>query len=118
MRKPTVQQLRDYADTIDFPTFDPQAFIDHYDSNGWKVGRSKMVQWQATVRTWKRNEAKWGEERQSHKPKATMPIGLRNKVINRLNERKTRILRTFPEGNYARWASDELAKIQQQLARL
>lgn len=34
---------------------DPQGFIDHYDSNGWFVGKNKMKDWQAAVRTWEKN---------------------------------------------------------------
>ena len=30
----------------------PQKWFDHYTSNGWKVGKTRMVDWQATVRTW------------------------------------------------------------------
>jgi hypothetical protein len=36
---------------------DPQRFIDHYESNGWKVGRNKMKSWQAAVRTWEKNDS-------------------------------------------------------------
>ena len=32
-----------------------QAFLDHYRSNGWMVGRARMRDWQAAVRTWERN---------------------------------------------------------------
>lgn len=34
---------------------DPQKFLDHYTSNGWKVGRNPMKDWRAAVRTWERN---------------------------------------------------------------
>ena len=36
---------------------DPQRFIDHYTSNGWMVGKTKMKDWRASVRTWERNES-------------------------------------------------------------
>lgn len=39
---------------------DPQTFIDHYTSNGWRVGNAPMKDWQAAVRTWeqrRKNEA-------------------------------------------------------------
>ena len=29
-------------------------FVEHYTSNGWMVGRVKMKDWRATVRTWER----------------------------------------------------------------
>lgn len=34
---------------------DPQHFIDYYTSNGWQVGKNKMKDWKAAVRTWERN---------------------------------------------------------------
>lgn len=33
---------------------DSQAFIDYYESVNWKVGKKKMVDWKACVRTWER----------------------------------------------------------------
>ncbi|MGN0803504.1 MAG: replisome organizer [Candidatus Faecivicinus sp.] len=29
-----------------------EAFMDYYASNGWRVGRNKMQDWRATIRTW------------------------------------------------------------------
>lgn len=37
---------------------DPVAFCDFYTSNGWAVGRNKMRDWKAAVRTWERREKK------------------------------------------------------------
>ena len=31
---------------------DPSAFMDFYESNGWKVGKNPMKDWRAAVRTW------------------------------------------------------------------
>jgi hypothetical protein len=31
---------------------DPKAWMDHYISNGWMVGKNKMKDWKAAVRTW------------------------------------------------------------------
>lgn len=31
---------------------DPHAWLDHYTSNGWMVGKNKMRDWRAAVRTW------------------------------------------------------------------
>lgn len=33
---------------------DAQAFVDFYDSKGWMVGKNKMKDWKAAVRTWER----------------------------------------------------------------
>lgn len=37
-------------------SIDPQRFVDHYTSNGWVVGKAKMKDWRAAVRTWEKNE--------------------------------------------------------------
>ena len=34
---------------------DPEAFIAHYESNGWMVGKTRMKDWRAAIRTWERN---------------------------------------------------------------
>ena len=39
---------------------DAQAFIDFYESKGWMIGKNKMKDWKAAVRTWERRVAKQG----------------------------------------------------------
>ena len=58
---PTVEQLKEYAAEIGFKTFDPQAFLDHYEMVGWVVGKSRtpMKSWRPAVRVWQRNQATW-----------------------------------------------------------
>ena len=34
---------------------DPQEWLDHYESNGWRVGKNPMRDWKAAVRTWERS---------------------------------------------------------------
>lgn len=36
---------------------DPQEFLDFYTSNGWMVGKNKMKDWKASVRTWERRRS-------------------------------------------------------------
>lgn len=31
-------------------------FIDHYEANGWKVGKNSMKDWKAAIRTWEKND--------------------------------------------------------------
>lgn len=50
---PTLDELTAYAKEIGFK--DPQKWMDHYVSNGWKVGKVKMVDWKACVRNWNRS---------------------------------------------------------------
>jgi hypothetical protein len=39
---------------------DPQAWMDHYTANGWRVGKNPMRDWRAAVRQWERNEFRNG----------------------------------------------------------
>jgi len=32
--------------------------LNHYESNGWKIGKVPMADWKAAVRTWEKNEQK------------------------------------------------------------
>jgi hypothetical protein len=47
-------------------TVDAQRWIDHYTSNGFMVGKNKMKDWKAAVRTWEKNTINNGK-----KPKST-----------------------------------------------
>ena len=38
-------------------TVDAERFIDYYTANGWMVGKNKMKDWKAAVRTWERSTA-------------------------------------------------------------
>jgi len=54
-QKPTADQVREYATQQQCPTFDAGKFCDYYESNGWRVGRTAMKDWRATVRNWIRS---------------------------------------------------------------
>lgn len=51
---PTLEEVAAYCNERG-NNIDPQHFIDYYTSNGWLVGKNKMKDWRAAVRTWERN---------------------------------------------------------------
>ena len=51
---PTVEEVRAYCQERGNKV-DPQAFVDHYTSNGWMVGKNHMKDWKAAVRTWEKS---------------------------------------------------------------
>lgn len=61
---PTFEEVSEYCQERG-NSVDPQRFIDFYTSKNWYVGKTKMVDWKASVRTWERNE----KERTVQKPK-------------------------------------------------
>jgi hypothetical protein len=55
---PTVEQCKQYADSLGFTSFEPKRFIEHYGSLGWMQGNTPIVDWQAKVRLWYMNYQK------------------------------------------------------------
>jgi len=53
MKPPTLEEVTAYVQTRAIQ-IDPEQFIDFYQSKGWLVGRAKMKDWQAAVRTWEK----------------------------------------------------------------
>jgi hypothetical protein len=52
---PTPEQLKAYC--IERKNnVDPIKFFDFYESKGWLVGKNKMKDWKACIRTWEKNE--------------------------------------------------------------
>ena len=49
--KPTYEELTEYIELKGY-SFGAAAFMAHYESNGWKVGRNKMKSWKAACTTW------------------------------------------------------------------
>lgn len=57
---PTVEEVRAYCDEKKY-SIDPQHFVDYYTSNGWRVGKNPMKDWEAAVRSWSRKEMQSNE---------------------------------------------------------
>jgi hypothetical protein len=55
--KPTIEEVRTYCKEIN-SIINPDCFYDHYESNGWKVGKVSMKDWKSTLRNWERRERK------------------------------------------------------------
>lgn len=63
---PSPAQVAEYAAERGFPDFDAEKFVDFYASKGWMVGRSKMKDWRASVRTWLSRERAEGVTENAH----------------------------------------------------
>ena len=51
---PTLEEVKAYCQERK-NNIDAERFVDYYNSNGWMVGKNKMKDWKAAVRTWERN---------------------------------------------------------------
>ena len=68
-KKPTVEEIENYC-LERKNNVDAQTFYDFYESKGWLIGKNKMKDWKACVRTWeksdKKNNSKSNERRYSN----------------------------------------------------
>ena len=51
---PTLEEVKAYCQERK-NNVDAERFIDYYTANGWYVGKKKMQDWKAAVRTWEKN---------------------------------------------------------------
>ncbi len=61
---PTPEEIKIYCDERN-NNIDPERFFDFYTSKGWMVGKSKMKDWKAAIRTWEKEAKKKGENNES-----------------------------------------------------
>ena len=54
-QKPTIEQLKEYMSEQGMNDI-AENWLNHYEANGWMVGKVKMKDWKASVRTWKTNQ--------------------------------------------------------------
>ena len=87
--KPTLEEVKEYC-LERKNNVDAERFINFYESKGWYVGKNKMKDWKACVRTW---EAK---DKQDDKKEET-PVWFNEKVIDNetSSEEWDNILNTF-----------------------
>ena len=51
---PSLQDIQTYCQERK-NSVNPEKWLSHYQSNGWKVGKNSMKDWKAAVRTWEGN---------------------------------------------------------------
>lgn len=52
---PTLDEVKEYVKERG-SAVDAEKWFNHYTANGWMVGKNKMKDWKAAVRTWERND--------------------------------------------------------------
>jgi len=57
--KPTVEEVRNYC-LERKNNVNPEKFVDFYESKDWYIGKNKMKDWKAAVRTWERGNTSSG----------------------------------------------------------
>ena len=78
--KPSISEIKQYCIERN-NNVNAEQFFDHYESNGWKVGKNSMKDWKAAVRTWERSEYRKPNSKKNSKEDA---INVVNKLMNKL----------------------------------
>lgn len=53
-KKPTADEINAYCAEKGYGNVDAEAFLDHYETVGWMVGKNPMVSWKKAVANWER----------------------------------------------------------------
>lgn len=73
---PTLDEVREFIADNGYTLVNAEAFYNHYEAIGWKVGKNAMKDWHAAVRGWQSREKaqapKVAEQPQGKKYKITM----------------------------------------------
>lgn len=110
---PTYEQVAEYCKERK-NNVNPRKFFDFYESKGWVVGKSKMKDWKACVRTWEINNSnQWLHEETERKLTPTegviLPgIALKeayNDICHRVDERKWIAIYGYPQ-KYQQYFND------------
>jgi hypothetical protein len=61
---PTIEEIKEYCSERD-NLVDAHKFFNFYESKGWMVGKTKMKDWQACVRTWEGNQTSQPQQKET-----------------------------------------------------
>jgi len=59
---PTVQEVADYCKERR-NNIKPEDFVNFYEARGWMIGKNKMKNWKAAIRTWETNGFSRGQQK-------------------------------------------------------
>tara|TARA_R110002096_G_scaffold262292_2_gene455768 strand:- start:17288 stop:18109 length:822 start_codon:yes stop_codon:yes gene_type:complete len=91
MARPTIQELiTEFEGRVIDHEVQAASFLNHYESNGWKVGKNAMKSWKHAVTNWITRGKQNGQHQQA--------FGERGKTLSK-SERRDEAARRYLEGN-------------------
>ena len=90
-RPPSIEDVKSYCLERN-NSIDAENFIDFYTSKNWMVGKTKMVDWKASIRTWERRENKTTK-------KSNNPFLDKLKEEEELEQKRSDATNGLPEGD-------------------
>jgi len=113
-KPPTIQEAKEYADSIGFKTFEAEKWWHWYNSKNWKVGRgkgTKMTSWKSAVWTWFAGTFEWRElqrKKNTTRQKVEKQRDDYTNYIQTATEIKLKEMHKAPEWEHIYWLIDEL----------
>ena len=62
-KRPLLQEVKNYFAENKYPAIESQKFFNHYESNGWRVGKVPMQNWQSSANKWVLNAEKFSNDK-------------------------------------------------------
>ena len=63
--KPTIEDIEKYCKERN-NSINAEKFHNYYEANGWIVGKTKMKDWKAAIRTWEQNQKNFNNQSSEH----------------------------------------------------
>ena len=79
--KPSLDEVKAYCQERNNKV-DPEAFIDFYESKGWRVGNQSMKDWKAAVRTWEKRDKKTSDKVHNFKERKYDFEAMQKEIVN------------------------------------
>lgn len=83
--KPSMEEIRDYCKKRNNKV-SATKFFDYYESNGWKVGKNPMKNWQAAIRTWEQNSFEQKERMPESESKLVQNLRTANSLAKEIED--------------------------------
>lgn len=114
-RKPTLVEFVDYGKTLEPPMPVDESFsaYNHYQSNGWKVGKNPMKDWKAAVRTC---HGRWIQESSGTKSMSGVDRMNHSKELDRVLAR-IELLRNRNRGTNVPWPESDKEEMKKLKSR-
>lgn len=62
-KPPTIEEVKEYADSIGYRGLNAFRWWHFYDSKGWMIGKNKMSKWKSAVQTWFVGSPEWNMQK-------------------------------------------------------
>ena len=82
-KKPTIDEVKNYC-ILRNNNIDAEAFYDFYESKDWKIGKNRMKDWKASIRTWERRDKKKPQTMSKIHQHLQKNINVKQKLLKKL----------------------------------